>query len=99
MSKPSYAALHHRLGSELNFRDRAYVLAAYVHRFTGDHTPKWATRPRSDGTAYPLQFANDADWLANTEFAVKRDGTLDRRFADCYSRPTWPNNPELRNKI
>lgn len=89
-------AKYHRLGSELSFKDRSYVLAAYVHRFTGDHTPEWATRPRPDGTAYPLQFANDADWLAHTEFATTADGKLDRRYADCHSTPTWPNNPELR---
>ncbi|WP_274627588.1 hypothetical protein [Arvimicrobium flavum] len=83
-------------GSGLHPADQAFVLAAYVHRFSGDHTPAWALRPRPDGTAYPLQFASDAEWLANSRFAVRRDGRLDRRVKQCFSSPTWPNNPELR---
>lgn len=91
-----FQAEHHRLGSELKPDDKAYVLAAYVHRFTGDHKPEWACKLRPDGTAYPLQFADDADWLAHTSFAVRANGDLDKRYGSCVSIPTWPNNPELR---
>lgn len=85
-----------RKGTELHPDDRRYVLAAYVHRFTKDHKPGWANQPRPDGTPYPVQFASDADWLANTEFRVRSDGRLDRRITHCRSHPTWPDNPELR---
>ena len=84
-------------GDKLHPEDRRAVLEQYVHRFTGNHVPAWATRLRSDGTAYPLQFANDADWLANTLFAVREDGRLHHGARYCESRPTWPNNPELRS--
>lgn len=85
-----------RYGAELSARDKSHVLAVFVHRYTGNHFPRWAAVPRADGTAYPLQFANDAEWLANTRFAVTAHGDLDRKVRECYSNPTWPNNPELR---
>lgn len=86
-------------GKDLHPDDKAYVLAGYVHRFTGDHFPQWARDPRPDGSAYPVQFANDADWLANTWFRARKNGRLDRRVQHCDSRPTWPNNPELRTGV
>lgn len=85
-----------KLGLELNAHDKAYVLKTYVHRFTGDHKPKWANAPWQDGKPYPVQFKDDSDWLANTTFICKKDGTLDKRSNHCLSHPTWPNNPELR---
>lgn len=83
-------------GSNLHPDDKKYVLAAYVHRFTGEHKPEWASKEWKDGKPYPLQFKDDADWLENTEFTTKKNGRLDGRARECYSRPTWPNNPELR---
>ena len=71
-------------------------LLRFVHRFTAEHVPQWASEPRQDGTPYPVQFSTDREWLENTHFAVKHDGTLDERVKHCYSAPTWPNNPELR---
>lgn len=88
--------MQYRLGTELSAADRAHVLRAYVHRFTRDHVPAWAREPRPDGTAYPVQFDSDSDWLANTRFAVTKAGRLDGRSRYCESRPTWPDNPELR---
>lgn len=85
-----------RMGNELSALDQRYVLSAFVHRFTKDHKPAWSRKLRDDGKPYPVQFASDADWLANTEFAVTRDGRIDRRCHECYSTPTWPDNPELR---
>lgn len=99
MSLKLYSNETSRLGSELFPADRAYVLAAYCHRFTGNHRPAWASQPwKADGTPYPLQFASDAEWLANTRFAVGAHGDLDRRSKECLSSPTWPNNPELRKQ-
>lgn len=84
------------LGVELSASDQRYVLAAYVHRFTKDHKPNWANKPWKKGKAYPVQFASDSEWLANTRFVVTKCGALDRRVSQCVSRPTWPDNPELR---
>lgn len=78
-------------GAQLHPEDRRRVLSAYVHRFTGDHTPQWARKPRPSGEAYEVQFADDNDWLANTRFAVTAKGGLDKRVRHCESNPTWPN--------
>lgn len=85
-----------KLGTQLSPEDQWYVLAVFVHRFTGQHKPDWAKVPRPDGTAYPVHFKDDADWLANTSFEGTKSGKLDNRNNACLSRPTWPNNPELR---
>lgn len=92
--------MEHRtaLGYELCDEDRRHVLAAYVHRFTGEHRPAWSRKEWKDGKPYPLQFADDADWLAHTRFCVRKDGRLDMRYKACESSPTWPNNPELRKE-
>ncbi len=87
-----------RLGSELTREDRAHVLAAYVHRFTKEHRPLWSSGTWKDGKPYPVQFESDAEWLANTRFAVNSAGRLDQRAKFCESSPTWPDNPELRRK-
>lgn len=73
------------------------ALVKYVHRFTGDHKPRWAIYPRDNGEPYPVQFADDTDWLANTFFPVHRK-TGKLRSGDSYTHATWPNNPELRGK-
>lgn len=87
---------HSRLGSELSREDQRHVLAAYVHRYTGQHKPQWAHKSWKDGKAYPVQFASDSDWLAHTRFVVTKSGRLSHVASECYSRPTWPLNPELR---
>lgn len=84
-----------RLGIDLCTEDRAYVLRAYVHRFTREHVPAWATMA---GRPYPVQFADDADWLKHTMFFVSADGRLDRRHKHCESTPTWPDGGGLRNE-
>ena len=65
--------------------------ARYVHRFTGDNSPSWTRVPRPCGRSYPLQFRDDADWLANTDFPVTKAGALANRPRYCESSPTWPN--------
>ena len=72
------------------------VLNQFVHRFTGEHKPVWASEEWKEGKSYPLQFKDDSDWLSNTYFEVTKAGNLDKRTAYCESHPTWPNNPELR---
>jgi hypothetical protein len=87
-------------GSELTRAEQAEVLNRFVHRFTGEHKPNWAKAIRVDGSVYPVQFANDTEWLANTEFrCYAKSGALDRFYGYCESTPTWPNNPELREQF
>ena len=83
-------------GTELSKRLQREVLSIFAHRYTGDHRPSWSNQEWKDGKPYPLQFANDLDWLANTSFPITEKGTIDRRVDHCYSNPTWPENPELR---
>lgn len=86
-----------KLGTDLHPEDQAHVLRAFVHRFTREHKPAWATRPWKDGKSYPVQFDSDQDWLAHTRFRVRlSDGRLNRSVHSCHSSPTWPDNPELR---
>lgn len=94
VTKPFRHDRPHKRGSELTAHQRASALAQYVHRYTRTHRPRWAERLRSDGTAYPVQFDSDADWLANTLFNILKNGDLANR--DCFCTPTWPDNPELR---
>ena len=86
--------MRHIPGNQLTAEDQKYVLAAYTYRFTGDHTPTWAVKYKNEPT-YPVQFKDDADWLANTTFAVRKNGRLDRRSHHCISRPTWPNGDKV----
>ena len=83
-------------GSNLRPDVQQQCLARFVHRFTHDHKPAWTRQPWKDGKPYPVQFASDADWLANTWFAITTSGDLDGRVKQCESSPTWPENPELR---
>jgi hypothetical protein len=84
-------------GTNLCHSDQRHVLAAFVHRFTAEHKPDWASKPWRDGLPYPVQFASDNDWLANTLFAVRKDGRIDERVRHCESTPTWLHNPKLRS--
>ena len=63
----------------------------YVHRFTREHVPAWARKPRPDGRPYPVQFASDSEWLAKSFFPVTARGKLASRPSDCRSHPTWPD--------
>ncbi len=83
-------------GTQLSANDQRHVLSAYTHRFTREHVPAWAKETRPDGSAYPVQFDSDQEWLANTQFHVTASGDLDKRVNHCHSTPTWPDNPELR---
>ena len=78
------------------------ALARFVHRYTGTHKPQWAYKPwkneQGKTVYYPVQFADDQDWLAHTYFEVTKQGELDNRIKYCESHPTWPNNPEFRKE-
>ncbi len=87
------------LGSHLGPYMQSAVKRAFVHRFTGDHTPAWARQPMPNGSPYPVQFKDDTDWLANTYFWITVKGELAKRPSGCQSNPTWPFNPELRRNL
>lgn len=87
-------------GDQLTAEDKRIALASFVHRYTGNHVPNWVRgKEWKDGKPYPLQFANDDDWLRNTWFKVRLDGRLHGNGRYCFSRPTWPQNPELRKAL
>jgi hypothetical protein len=80
------------------------ALAAYLHRFTRDHKPLWARKPRDNGAAYPVQFASDREWLSRSLFpvTVRKGGALgDHCRGHGQSYPTWPDGlaPEDRDKV
>lgn len=84
-------------GDQLHREDQRLVLASFVNRYTGDHTPDWAKRTRRmNGEPYPVQFLNDQDWLRNSFFRVRLDGRLHGCGRHCHSYPTWPHSPHLR---
>jgi hypothetical protein len=74
-------------GDLLSRAAQAEARRTFVHRFTKTHRPYWAA-------GFPVQFASDTEWLANTWFVVEKDGSLYPNQS-CYSCPTWPDNPEL----
>ena len=88
------------LGAHMGPKLQAECKSLFVHRFTGEHKPQWAYKPFKNEalqlTSYPVQFADDADWLAHTYFEVTKQGELSNKTHYCESSPTWPNNPELR---
>ena len=84
------------LGSDMNPVAQATAKKYFVHRYTGEHKPAWASEPPvlakdwlKEGHQYPVQFKDDVDWLANTFFRVNRNGDL--LGGSCESHPTWPN--------
>jgi len=78
-------------GSELSAKLQNEVKRAFVHRYTGEHSPEWIKLPRANGVPYLLQFKDDADWLASTFFWITAKGNLAKRPNSCESTPTWPN--------
>jgi hypothetical protein len=61
----------------------------YVHRFTMEHVPEWATRPRPSGGYYAPQYRSDREWYDRTIFPGE-SGHFTGPDA-CYSRDeTWP---------
>lgn len=95
MGKPFDFNQYHVTGDKLSPEVKRKALASFVNRYTRDHVPAWAKSGWTDGKAYPVQFASDAEWLKNTRFNVTIAGNLYGN--DCYtSNQTWPDNPELR---
>lgn len=79
-----------KLGKDLSPEDQKKVKREFVYRFTGEHTPKWAAELRPDGSRYMPQHRNDAEWLAETWFAVTKSGKFCERYTSCCSQATFP---------
>lgn len=77
----------YKLGTELPLHVQEECKRRFVHRFTRTNVPAWARANPN----YKPQFADDADWLAHTRFAVRKNGELDGRVKHCESAPTWPD--------
>jgi hypothetical protein len=73
-------------GSKLSPSARKQALAAFVHRYTGEHKPAWASLPMPNGKAYACFFKNDEEWLAASEFYVTKDGNLSGNHKHCETR-------------
>ena len=80
-------------GTELSVEVQRDALARFVHRYTAEHKPAWAYN-LNPHKPYRPQFASDADWLANTRFWVRADGSLSERHRYCSSTPTRPFGQE-----
>lgn len=62
--------------------------AQYVHRFTCEHIPGWARKPRADGRYYAPHYRSDREWYDNTLFHGESE-MAGRKH--CYSTgQTWP---------
>ena len=61
--------------------------AKYVHRFTMEHVPTWASKPAPNGKYYAPQFSSDLEWYDNTLFPPQNPYSR----KDCHtSGQTWP---------
>lgn len=61
----------------------------YIHRFTMEHIPNWATQPGPEvGKYYAPQFKTDREWYENTRFPPE---PICSGSDYCYtSGQTWP---------
>lgn len=64
--------------------------AKYVHRFTMEHVPQWASEQREDGTYYAPHYRSDREWYDNTLFPP-HEFTMSKKDTSCHStNQTWP---------
>lgn len=76
--------------------------ARYIHRFTMEHIPAWATRrPCDDGGDatwyYAPQFFSDREWYDSTVFPGEPGhSAISKRVTSCYATgQTWPLGQHL----
>lgn len=68
--------------------------ARYVHRFTCEHVPQWATRPLGHGRFYAPHFRTDREWYDATLFPGEPEHMNGRKHCQT-SNQTWPLGREL----
>jgi len=72
-----------------------HACRCYVHRYTMEHVPRWASAKAPAGQFYAPHFATDREWYDNSLFpgedafkAIFIGNTAERH---CYTRnQTWP---------
>jgi hypothetical protein len=73
-------------GTQLHPADREQVLRSYMYRMTIENVRR---NPQATATmlkgGYRAGLVSDATWLANTRFAVRKNGRLDQRSQHCES--------------
>ncbi len=66
----------------------------FPNRFTMEHVPQWANKPRADGSFYAPQYSTDAEWYENTLFPG--EGGIHPRAIHCRSsNRSWPMGEKL----
>lgn len=63
--------------------------ARYVHRFTLEHVPAWASVPAPCGRFYAPQYRTDREWYEATAFPGECDISPRARYCHSAGR-TWP---------
>lgn len=68
----------------------AQACATYVHRYTLEHVPFWASLPcAGNGLYYAPQYRTDREWYDRTVFPGERDIPAKEKW--CRStHQTWP---------
>lgn len=61
----------------------------FVHRFTMEYRPYWASRAAPNGKFYAPQFHSDREWYESTKFHGE-DGHIGGRRECTTSGQTWP---------
>ncbi len=69
-------------GKNLTIKTQDEALRCFVHRFTGEYIPNWIQYSKSKS---PPHFSTDFEWLYNTDFYIKFDGSLDKRYNYCHT--------------
>lgn len=83
-------------GTDLSPSDQRAALMRYVHRYTAEHVPTWALKPRATGDYCAPQFRSDVEWLENTTFRTHVVGGRTRLGGECETTgQTWPFGKSL----
>lgn len=63
-------------GARLTSAQKRAVLAAFVHRFTGEHRPAWSLQKMPNGGSYAPTHATDTEWVNDHAFYITAQGAL-----------------------
>ena len=66
----------------------------YVHRFTLEHVPAWATPPRTNGTFYAPHFSSDSEWYDASVFPGEAGLHGNSEYCETNNQ-TWPLGQDL----
>ncbi len=89
--------MEYRLGCNISKENQRICLNRFIHRFTGEHMPRWVMNS-PNLRKYP-HFKDDQDWLNNTTFAITKKNKLSKTVKHCNSHPTWPNGMPTKEEV